>query len=246
MINTAKMTAEIIAAGWTQQRVANYCGVSQSTVGRWLKGKDPEGPNRDKLLELHADVVQGKKRRLYSTFDPSMPDIVHEEAMTIGEETGAKGIPEGTIPQIDVMAGMGAGGVPIVSEGVIGKSGMTFAAEAVADYWRLPTSFLAGLSVRVGDLAFFSVRGDSMYPTLQDGEVVAANTRHRLPSPDGIYALGDEFGGIVVKRLQVVSKPGDEEIMVDVISDNPHHKTKTWRLADLRIIGMIVIRVGRV
>lgn len=166
--------------------------------------------------------------------------------MTLGTETGAQGIPEGTIPQIDVTAGMGAGGVPILSEGVIGKSGMTFAAEAVSDYWRLPAAFLAGLAVKVGDLAFLAVKGDSMHPTLQDGEVVAANTKHRLPSPDGIYALGDEFGGIVVKRLQVVSKPGDEEIMVDVISDNPHHKTKTWRLEDLRIIGMVVIRVGRI
>lgn len=196
-----------------------------------------------------SEVSTGEEPRRIplSEWDPAAPDPINPDLTpTTGSHTGTRGIPEGTIPQIDVTAGMGAGGVTVVSDGVPGVCGMTFSAESVSDYWRLPTAFVAGLGAKITDLAFLPVQGDSMLPTLEDGEVIAADTRHRWPSPDGIYALADEFGGVIVKRLQVVSPPGQEPIMVDVISDNPHHKTKTWPAADLRILGRVVIRVGRV
>lgn len=45
---------------WTQQRVAEELGVSQSTVNRWVKGAEPEGHNRDALLALHARLFNGQ------------------------------------------------------------------------------------------------------------------------------------------------------------------------------------------
>jgi transcriptional regulator with XRE-family HTH domain len=59
-MNTARMAAEIVKLeGWTQSRLADYCGVSQATVSRWVKGQDPEGPNRDKLRDLY-DLLIGQ------------------------------------------------------------------------------------------------------------------------------------------------------------------------------------------
>jgi len=45
-------------ANWTQQRVAEHLGVSQSTVNRWLRGSEPEGGNRDAISQLYLEVFQ--------------------------------------------------------------------------------------------------------------------------------------------------------------------------------------------
>lgn len=52
-MNTAKMTDDLIKRGVTQVEIASFCGVHQSTVSRWRKGTDPEGPSRDKLFQLY-------------------------------------------------------------------------------------------------------------------------------------------------------------------------------------------------
>ena len=84
-----------------------------------------------------------------------------------------------------------------------------------------------------------------MSPTLLDGDVVFVDTRTRQPSPPGLFVLADEFGGVIVKRLEVSSSPGDEDIMVRVGSDNPHHMTKELRLDEISIVGRYVGRFTR-
>lgn len=166
-----------------------------------------------------------------------------DEPMTVGKETGRRGIPDGTLAQIDVTGGMGGGGVTLVSDGILGKNGMTFAAEHVRDYWRLPLTLLAGMGLRPHDTIVMPVQGDSMLPTLNEGDFVFVDTRHRLPSPDGLYALTDEFGGIVVKRLEVLGRR-DEEVLVNVISDNERHPPRERMLSEIQIIGRVVRRFG--
>lgn len=183
--------------------------------------------------------------RVFTGFDPDgPPDAETDDEMTVGEHTGARNVPPGSIPQIDVTAGMGGGGLTVIREGVAGKSGMTFSAEIVRDFWRIPSEVLRSVGASPDFLAVLPVQGDSMQPTLHDGEWVVADTRHRWPSPDGIYALNDAFGGVVVKRLEVISKPGEEVQRVAVISDNPRHQRKEWTVEDLRIIGRVIWRFG--
>jgi phage repressor protein C with HTH and peptisase S24 domain len=81
-----------------------------------------------------------------------------------------------------------------------------------------------------------------MTPTIEDGDVVFVDTRHRVPSPPGIYALADEFGGVVVKRLEVTSRPGDEMITVQISSDNPRHSTRELNLDEIQIVGRYIGR----
>ena len=121
---------------------------------------------------------------------------------------------------------------------------MTFAAEHIADYWRLPANLLGSMGAKPGDIAIIPVQGDSMAGTLVEGDCVFIDTRHRLPSPDGLYALSDEFGGIIVKRLEMASNPGTEEPIVRVISDNPRHAPKDWPLSDVRIVGRVLRKFG--
>lgn len=239
-----KSPAEIIAT----------TGADKSLVSRWLnQGNQPTEPYLEQLAGLFEtdrdSLFYPPPRELtYTNDDPAAPDpIEDDELRTAGEYTGRRGIPDDASAQIDVTAGMGGGGVTIVADGVPGKSGMTFSAEHISDYWRLPTSVLSAMGgLKPSDLIFVPVQGDSMLPTLSEGDVVIVDTRHRWPSPDGIYALNDAFGGIVVKRLEVTSRPGDEEQMVDVISDNERHPRRAWRLEEIRIVGRVLRKFGNV
>jgi hypothetical protein len=185
--------------------------------------------------------------RPYTTFDPDKEEPLPEEGMTQGTETGLRGIPEGASPQLDVTAGMGAGGITIISEGVRGKQGMTFAAEDIADYWRVPPSILTGMgNVKPSDITFVPCQGDSMSPTLLEGDVVVVDTRHRWPSPDGLYALTDAFGGIIVKRLHVTDEGTDGERVVMIVSDNAKHDPRRTTVDELRIVGRVLRKFGLV
>lgn len=147
------------------------------------------------------------------------------------------------IPEIDVHAGAGGGGFTALESH--SANGMTFSREVVRDHWRLPDWLLYSLNAKSGNLAAFPVQGDSMSPTLLDGDVVFVDTRIRQPSPPGLFVLADEFGGVIVKRLEVSSGPGEENIMVRVGSDNPHHMTKELRLDEISIVGRYVGRFTR-
>ncbi len=147
------------------------------------------------------------------------------------------------IPEIDVHAGAGGGGFTALESH--SANGMTFSREVVRDHWRLPDWLLYSLNAKSGNLAAFPVQGDSMSPTLLDGDVVFVDTRIRQPSPPGLFVLADEFGGVIVKRLEVSSGPGEDEIMVRVGSDNPHHMTKELRLDEISIVGRYVGRFTR-
>lgn len=219
-----------------------------ASFARAVVGKGNPAVTEREVWDLAGpEYAPGGRRQIVETFDPDVLDTDGDESMTHGEYTGARGIPEGATPQIDVTAGMGGGGLTIVSEGVPGKNGLTFSAENISDWWRVPPAVLTSMgNVKPTDITFVPVQGDSMAPTLTEGDVVIVDTRHRWPSPDGLYALNDAFGGVIVKRLEVTSKPGDEEQRVDVISDNERHPRKSWALDELRIVGRVLRKFGHV
>ncbi|MBM7048461.1 S24 family peptidase [Rhizobium lusitanum] len=144
------------------------------------------------------------------------------------------------IPEIDVVAGMGGGGLAALE--ISNHNGITFAKEVVRDHWKLPEWKLNSMGVHVPHVAAFPCKGDSMSPTINDGDVVFVDTRHRIPSPPGVYALADEFGGVVVKRLDVTSRPGADIITIRISSDNPRHITRELTLDEIQIVGRYIGR----
>lgn len=236
-------------------KAAEALGVSASTYRAHENGQNEYGPEEALVYarkfgvsaaELLTGIRDGKPRLIHS-YDPDDAEKPHaDERMSIGSETGFSGAPEGSSPQIDVTAGMGAGGFAIANEGVPGKQGMTFSAESVKDYWKLPPAILVTLGLAAQDIAIFPVQGDSMQPTLDEGDVVFIDTRHRRPSPDGLYAIIDEIGGMAIKRLEITSDPGAEETLVSVMSDNPRHKTKVWKADELYVVGRVLRKFSTV
>jgi phage repressor protein C with HTH and peptisase S24 domain len=90
---------------------------------------------------------------------------------------------------------------------------------------------------RPAQLSFIEVRGDSMSPTLNDGDDILVDASDiGEPVRDGIYVLRRE-GSLLVKRLAI--SPASR--LVTIKSDNPAYPE--WRdcdVSDIDIIGRVV------
>ena len=132
------------------------------------------------------------------------------------------------IPRFEVAASAGGGAV-VHSERIIDY--LSFRADWVRNT----------LGVSVDDLALISVIGDSMEPSLSEGDVVLLDMTTRSVLDGSIYAL-QLNGGLLVKRIQRML---DGSLVVK--SDNARYDTETVSEENaerLKIIGRVVW-VGR-
>ncbi len=141
----------------------------------------------------------------------------------------------GEIPELDLRAGMGGGGVPAREMRKEGK----YADPVKSEGWVFPANYVRDqLHTSSAGLLVLDTSGDSMAPTILSGERVIVDTVHKTPTPDGLYAIRDTFGAIVVKRLQVVR--GSKPTRVKIISDNPNHSNEDSPLSDLQVVGKVL------
>ena len=138
------------------------------------------------------------------------------------------------VPELDARAGM-IGGVPPREIRADGEHTDPIKSEG----WVFPSSFVREqLRAATPQLLVVGATGDSMAPTIGAGDRVIVDSAHRTPSPDGLYAIRDTIGSVVIKRLQLVrsSRP----TRVKIISDNAHHATEEIPVSDLEIVGKVL------
>ena len=92
-------------------------------------------------------------------------------------------------------------------------------------------------SAPAGGLKLLSVSGDSMSPTLEDGDLVMIDTGRLLPSPPGIFILDDGVG-LVAKRVDAI--PNTVPPQLRLSSDNPAYSNYQRRLDEVHIVGRVV------
>ncbi|NRB38817.1 MAG: helix-turn-helix transcriptional regulator [Pseudomonadales bacterium] len=98
-------------------------------------------------------------------------------------------------------------------------------AECIEDYFAFNASFLSReLRVSSEQLAFITIAGDSMYPTLHDGDRVLVDMTQKNVQREGLYLLNTE-DGLMAKRLSQNSS-GD----LQVISDNPDYTNREIKM----------------
>ena len=101
-----------------------------------------------------------------------------------------------------------------------------------------PSSLLRRItSAPAASLQLISVSGDSMDPTLADGDLVMIDTARKQPSPPGIFILDDGVG-LVAKRVDAV--PNTTPPMLRLPSDNPAHSNYQRHLDEVHIIGHVI------
>ena len=116
-------------------------------------------------------------------------------------------------------------------------TGVEVLAEDVTDYFAFQKNFLSGqLGISGDKLAFITVHGDSMVPSLNSGDQVLVDMSRSVVSHEGIYLLHTEEG-LMVKRL--VQKGAS----LKVSSDNPAYPG--WEVTagssdQTRVIGRVV------
>ncbi|MGW9332698.1 S24 family peptidase [Bosea sp. NPDC055594] len=199
----------------------------------------------DELIAITEILGIGKpddaslRPKLVKSFDPDEIDPLEQHGDDRPDAAPHPAdFPKDAILEAAPRGGMGAGETALTafSREVDGVSEV----DAIRpDYWRFPQRFLNETLRRPATaLLVIECEGDSMQPTLAPGERVWVDTTHKIPSPDGIYAMRDRFENIVVKRLQL--DESGEEPMILIISDNPSHSTTKRRLADVHIFGKVV------
>lgn len=214
----------------SQADIARTCDVSKQAVGQWEADKTvPTGPN---LVDL-AEALTVTERWLATGKQPKLRD----RGSYLLASRPAKNLSDSpSVQEIDVLGGMGAGGVPALeynrSDGL-----NIISADPIRGEWKFPPGYLASeLRLKPSQLRVIEVTGDSMEPTLRPGDRVMVDLSHRIPTPLGIYALWDGLG-VIVKRLEYL---GGDPPVIAVTSDNPEHERRKMTADEVNIIGRVV------
>lgn len=199
----------------SQEKFADALETSRGAVGNWELNKGIKTENLSAIsqkFKVPMSWLANGTGQPIRFFEDQEYDEETQEIVTVDE-------PSGGIQEIDVRAGLGGGGT--VDQTLAWKHGSEVD-PIKPDAWKFPAPFVRNELRRPEDrIKIIETYGDSMSPTIQSGDRVIIDTDHRTPSPDGLYAIRDRFGSIVVKRLQVLRR-GDPPV-VKIISDNPHH-----------------------
>lgn len=168
----------------------------------------------------------------------SLTTEVLEQAKSIILDTSSPKSHSTTIPELDLKAGAGGGGLATLLVRDNGH-GITITEEGRKEGgWDLPDHYLSELGIQPNKAHIMEVKGDSMYPTLQSGERIMVDTSDRRPSPPGLFVVVDEWGGVMVKRIHPIA--GAEEPMLRVISDNENHPEEDWPWMNHTIVGRVI------
>jgi phage repressor protein C with HTH and peptisase S24 domain len=106
----------------------------------------------------------------------------------------------------------------------------------------LPDFFvdIIGGKDNVKNIEAINVTGDSMEPTLNNGNIIFIDKTKTDVNKDGIYAFINE-NGLFVKRIQRRVDGG-----LDVISDNKEYPMQVVQKNGIDVLGKVVSSIGRV
>lgn len=129
------------------------------------------------------------------------------------------------VPRYDVRAGAGAGAV--------------IESERVVDHLAFKNNWVSNvLGVSGKNLALITTVGDSMHPTLQNGDLVLLDTSRSKVEGDAIYCFRDGDGNLMIKRIQRLP-----DGVIVVISDNKEYKQYSLvgeKAESLAVVGRVV------
>lgn len=217
---TIVMTAEDLVRS-NLARLAVERGHSYATLSRAI------GRN---AAYIHQFITRGSPKRLEESDRRKLAAMLACDEAELGT-SGDQGMAHELVrvPRLAVEASAGPGAI-VDDESAYGHFGF-------------PKHWLRALSVSDKDkLSIIQIKGDSMSPTLRDGdEALIDSSRCDPRREEGIYVLRRD-DTLIVKRLCV--SPDSDRITIS--SDNPAFPTFHDCPADaLRIIGRLIASIGR-
>lgn len=203
------------ALGLSQTAVGDYIGVSQQHVDRIEKGYPVPMDKASKLAEiLQIDVSELIPEELL----PHLAGVGAIANKITSLFTHREDIV--TIDMVDATACCG--------------DGIDNLPEKVCGHWKLPLAeFKTLASGNPKDIKMLRVQGDSMTPTINEGDFVWVDISNNYVGSDGLYLIRMATG-LAVKRLQT----GLSNIVIK--SDNPNYSDITADVGELKIVGRVV------
>lgn len=242
-------------AGKTQSDLARELKVTRSAVAQWCSGEtEPTGKNTRRAAKFLGrpsewlETGRGKGSSIRRS-DSEFVDTPSVHYLREGEHGGVSTLARyrpkfpGGMPDIDVSAGAGPGGLPLPT--AVDSGGIMYSGDAVRGEIVLPDYLVAEFTRAPSALLhWIRVRGDSMSGTVEPGDRVGVDTSDTAIGGGGVFVIRDWDGEIQVKRLR---KAGNATpAMVIIVSDNEKQGNATVTADTVTIIGRVVARISRV
>ncbi|TWG99190.1 phage repressor protein C with HTH and peptisase S24 domain [Ochrobactrum sp. J50] len=208
-----RLRARAEQMGLNAREVAEQARVNRSFVYDIMRGRS-ERPNLEKLDKVAAIIKVDRNWLLHGK------GVVDGDEPVMEDEADAFV----AIPSVQVTASMGGG--KLVADEVENGEPYHFRSSWITHRLR----------ANPANLRIMHVEGDSMMPTLHDGDVVLVDLARCMPTPPGIFVLFDGMG-LVAKRLEHI--PNSEPPQVRIISDNTFYSPYERTADEIRIIGRI-------
>lgn len=202
-----------------QQAVEGDKRLNLRTLSRQLKKND---------AYLHQFIYRGTPRQLPEDVRYRLASLlnVHESELRNPTDSPAA-IPDTlAVTWLDIPASAG--------HGSIAPDQHEEAGQLIFD-----RSFLKQISHgRPDQLRLMPVKGDSMSPVLEDGDIILVDLADTNPSPPGIFVLFDGMG-IMAKSVEIIPSSGTAGL-IRIASANSHYTAYQRSLADITLIGRVV------
>lgn len=211
----------IAERGMNYRQVSLAIGRGHQYIQQYIKSGFPlflkEEDRRAVAKILNIDEQNLSPKQLDSPF---VPNHMAGVAMVAEKVTSLFKKDEVTIEMIDATACCG--------------DGIDNLPEKVCGHWHLPTAeFKTITSVAPSNIKMLRVQGDSMQPTINEGDWVWVDTSNNFISSDGMYLI-KMHTGLAVKRLQ----SGLSNIVIK--SDNASYSDITADVGEVQIVGKVV------
>lgn len=222
-----RLKFERVRLGLSQTAFGEIAGAAKRTVIDWEKGA-----TSPTAVQLSALVKHGLRVAYVLTgevcAEDELPDapLAQEivDSYTAGRKETADDQEYVSVPLYDVRASAGHG-VAVHSEQIVNHLAFRH------DWLR------AQFGVSRPDIALIEVYGDSMSPTLSNGDLVLIDTRVERVVGSSVYVLQHD-GHLLVKRIQQMM---DGSLVIK--SDNPAYSPETVpaeQAGDVRVVGRVV------
>lgn len=232
--------------GKTQKQMAEITGISYRT---WQNYED--GVNSPGWDACEALVKLGFNANWLLTGEGAIKTMAHAKPfykMVLDGEVSMGDTPPGYVPAEEIKNGGNTEEPRVTEDGFVkipryrvdasAGHGAIISSEQIVDHLAFRADWVRhALGVQVSALALINVTGDSMEPTLSNGDLILIDTGVGSIDDSGIYVL--QFDGkLKVKRIH--SKVDGS---VDLISDNARYPIETIQgeLAQgLNVVGRVV------
>jgi phage repressor protein C with HTH and peptisase S24 domain len=209
-----RLRARTLQLGLNPAHVAEMAGVNRSFIYDILRGRSSR-PGLDKLTKVSAILKV------------ELDWLLHE----IGNVEGTSPFIEN--PDDTFISVARASPRPSMGGGAV----VTDTQETPDRAYHFRRSWIKNdLKASPSQLRIMHVEGDSMAPTLLDGDTVLVDMGRTAPNPPGIFVLHDGMG-LVAKRLEHI--PNSDPSAVRVISDNGLYSPYERTAEEINIIGRI-------